>query len=71
MPERQDEKDRKKVELKIESFMRDPKQIFVEVQFGWQEPIVATSVTDFHIADRLKNLEDFIENRVHKFMERA
>lgn len=71
MPERQNEKDPKRVELKIESFIRDPKQIFVEVQFGWQDPIVATSIADFRIADRLKNLEDFIENRVHKFMERA
>lgn len=71
MPERPGEKDRKRVELKIESFIRDPKQIFVEVQFGWVDPVIATSVADFRIADRLKNLEGFIENKVHKFMERA
>lgn len=71
MPQRDSEEDPKKVEVKIESFLRDPKQIFVEVQFVWENPSEAFDVSDFHVAERLKNLESFIEHRVHKFMERS
>jgi hypothetical protein len=71
MPQRENEEDPKRVEVKIESFLRDPKQIFVEVQFVWENPSEGFSVSDFHVAERLKNLESFIENRVHKFMERS
>ena len=71
IPQPDTEEDPKKVEVKIESFLRDPKQIFVEVQFFWENPIEASNVSDFHVTERLKNLESFIENRVHKFMERS
>ena len=54
------------IELKIESFLRDTKKIFVETQLVWPEP--KPPGTDFASADKLNQANDYIENEVHAFM---
>jgi hypothetical protein len=71
MPQRYNEEDPKKVEVKIESFIREPKQVFIEVRFDWNNPVIVSDVSGFRVADRLNDLENFIENRVHEFMQGA
>jgi len=54
------------VELKIESFLRDTKRIFIETQLVWPEPRPPGS--DFAPADKLNQANQYIENKVHAFM---
>lgn len=62
----QGEQEATSVEVKIESFLRDTSQFFIEVLFSW--PQLAT--TELEPARRLQQVESFIEDKVHKFMER-
>jgi len=52
------------IEVKIESFLRDTKKIFVETQFSW--PAVISGPMD--PPERLKIVDDYIENRVIPFI---
>jgi hypothetical protein len=66
MPPQLGDPDSAQIELKIESWLRDPKKIFVEVQFLWHQPKPAG--TDFAPADRLNRADDYIKRQVHAFM---
>jgi hypothetical protein len=66
MPPAQGEQEPTAIEVKIESFLRDASQFFVEVLFSWSQPTTA----DFAPGRRLQQVEDFIEDKVHKFMEK-
>ena len=69
MPHRDDEEDPKEVELRIESYLQDSKQVFVEARFTWLNPTVVHDTLNFRATERLGTIEDFIENQVHQFME--
>lgn len=54
------------VEVKIESFLRDSRKIFVETQFMWPSP--QPPGAGFAVSDRLQQLNDYIENRLTAFI---
>lgn len=57
------------VEVKIESYLRDTKKIFVETQFAWPQPKPPGS--DFDPRIRLDQANNYILNQVHAFMEES
>ncbi|HKZ82643.1 MAG TPA: hypothetical protein VJ793_03185 [Anaerolineae bacterium] len=54
------------IEVKIESFLRDTKKMFVETQFTWPSPMPAG--TTFDPAFRLHQVDDYIEQQVLSFI---
>jgi len=66
MPPQPDDPEPVQIEVKIESFLRDAKKIFVEAQFTWPSPKPPGS--PFDPADRLEQVNEFIESRVVPFM---
>jgi hypothetical protein len=54
------------VEVKIESYLQDPKKVFVETQFMWPNPSPPGS--PFNAADRLHEVNNFITDQVHAFL---
>jgi len=53
------------IELKIESFLKDTKKMFIEVQFLWLQP---QTLKEFASTQRLNQVNDFIVNQVHAFL---
>lgn len=66
MPPQQDESESAQIELKIESFLQNPKKVFIEVQFVW--PLPKPPGDDFAPADRLNQANKYVENQVYAFM---
>ena len=66
MPPQPGDPEPTQVEVKIESFLRDTKKIFIETQFTWPAPKPPGS--DFASAARLNQANEYIENQVHAFM---
>ncbi len=66
MPPRADEPEPVQIEVKIESFLRDTKKIYVETQFTWPTPR-PPGVT-FDPQNRLKQVDAYIENEVILFI---
>lgn len=66
MPPRASDQDPVEVELKIESFLRDVTQMYLDVHFTWPAP----SLPGAEIApiDLLNQLEIFITNNALKFI---
>jgi hypothetical protein len=56
----------KQVEVKIESFLRDTKKIFVETQFTWPQP--STPGAPFDPSGRLRQVDSYVENEVVSFL---
>lgn len=54
------------IEVKIESFLRDTKKIFVETQFTWPSP--KPHGTTFDPESRLKQVNQYIEDQVISFI---
>jgi hypothetical protein len=54
------------IEVKIESFLRDTKKIFIETQFTWPQPM--TPGTPMDPEDRLNRVDEYIENNVFAFI---
>jgi hypothetical protein len=54
------------IELKIESFLRNTKKVFIETQFLWPGPKPPGAA--FSPEDRLRQVNEYIEKHVHAFM---
>ncbi len=54
------------IEVKIESFLRDTKKIFVETQFVWLVP--SAPGTQFDPVSRLRRVDDYVEHQVLAFI---
>lgn len=66
MPPRPDEERPCQIEVKIESFLRDTKKIFVETQFSWLAPLPAGVPMD--PPQRLKTIDDYVDSQVLSFI---
>ncbi|MGQ9625280.1 MAG: hypothetical protein ACUVV0_00030 [Anaerolineae bacterium] len=66
MPPRPDESEPVQIEVKIESFLRDTKKIYVETQFTWPHPMPPGVPLD--PSSRLKQVDNYIESKVISFM---
>ncbi len=55
------------IEVKIESFLQNPKKLFVETQHTW--PIPRTPGDDFEAASRLKQVDDYLGTQVISFIQ--
>lgn len=58
-----------RIELKIESFLRETKQVFIDVQFLWTKPRPLTGTHDFRTSEQLSAIDDFILRQVHRFWQ--
>lgn len=54
------------IEVKIESFLRDTRKIFVETQFTW--PVPSEPQSPFKIRDRIEKMNLYIESHVQAFI---
>lgn len=66
MPPTPGEQEPKQIEIKIESFLKDTKKMFVETQFTWPQPSPAGAPMD--PASKLKAVDDYVENQVESFI---
>lgn len=66
MPPRADDPEPVQIEVKIESFLRDTKKIYVETQFTWPAPRLPG--TPFDPESRLKQVDAYVENEVVSFI---
>jgi hypothetical protein len=57
------------IELRIESFLKDTKKLWVETQFKWPQPMPPGAPLD--PARRLKQINDYVDNEVCSFMSRG
>jgi len=56
------------VELRIESFMREPQKLLVQTIFNWVKPVVLGPGQGFEPARLLETVEDFAANQVWQFI---
>jgi len=54
------------IEVKIESFLRDTKKVFVETQFVWPSP--ASQAAQFDPVSRLRQVDEYVEHQVLSFI---
>ncbi len=54
------------IEVKIESFLRDTKKVFVETQFVW--PTAVSAPAQFDPVSRLRKVDDYVEHQVLSFV---
>jgi hypothetical protein len=68
MPPLPNESEPTQIEVKIESFLQDPKKIFIETQFAWPQP--ASPDTPLDPERRLNQVNEYIESEVKRFVMR-
>jgi len=56
------------IELRIESFLSEPRKLLVETTFTWPQPKVIASDDPFDVMDRLEALEAYATNEVWNFV---
>lgn len=66
MPPKKDERIPKQVEIKIESFLKDTRMIFVETQFVWLQPMVAGE--DFAPKQLLTEVDSYAQKEALNFI---
>lgn len=66
MPPLSDEHDPHQIEVKIESFLRDSKKVFVETQFTWASPTSQSAPLDSK--RRLEQVDRYVEDQVEAFI---
>lgn len=66
MPPQADDPDAVQMEVKIESFLRDTKKVFVETQFTWPTPRPPGAA--FNPRDRLQQVDAYVDNQVVSFI---
>jgi hypothetical protein len=66
MPPQTEEQEPVQIEVKIESFLRDTKKIYVETQFTWRQPMPPGASLD--PVSRLKQVNDYVEDKVISFI---
>lgn len=67
MPPQQSDPEPIKVEVKIESFLKDTKMIFIEALLAWPEP--KPPRTPFDPTGRLNQADEYVTTHIHSFME--
>lgn len=55
------------IEIKIESFLRDTRKLFVEAQFVWQ--MIGQSLAEFDLTERVDQVDSYIANEVVRFIQ--
>jgi hypothetical protein len=70
MPPLKEDEQPDQIEVKIESFLREPKKMFVETIFVWPKPTLLTDETNFDTAARLRTVEQYATQEVCSFIER-
>ncbi|MBN2456130.1 MAG: hypothetical protein JXB29_06295 [Sedimentisphaerales bacterium] len=68
MPAARDEQDPVQIEIKIESFLREPRKMFIETIFAWPKPRVLPADGKFDPQQRLGDVEDYATSRVCDFL---
>lgn len=66
VPEAEDELDLPQIEIKIESYLRNARLIFVETQFVWPQPKLQG--TGFDVASRMQLLNNYERQQVQGFV---
>jgi hypothetical protein len=66
MPPLADEPNPHQIEVKIESFLRDSKKVFVETQFTWTVPTQPSAPWD--AKERLAQVDRYVEDQVETFI---
>jgi len=66
MPPVPNEPEPTEIEVKIESYLRNPRMMFVEVQFKWPQPTPPGE--EFDPTKRLQEVNSYIENQVMSFI---
>lgn len=66
MPPVPSEQEPTQIEVKIESFLRDTKKMFVETQFTWPQPSPVGASLD--PTPKLKTVDEYVENQVESFI---
>lgn len=66
MPPIQGQNDSAQIEVKIESYLQDHRQIFVEVDFKWHQPKLPGA--SFEPTERLEAVNAYLENQVIAFI---
>ncbi|MBE0537022.1 MAG: hypothetical protein IH624_15265 [Phycisphaerae bacterium] len=56
------------IEIRIESFLREPRKLLVETTFAWPQPKVLAKDDAFDIPQRLESLETYAVNEVWTFV---
>lgn len=68
MPPTKQEPEPLQIELRIESYFRNPKQMFVETAFTWPKSQSMTVEDNFEIDKKLKSLQNYSLNEVWDFL---
>jgi len=71
MPTVKDHEEPLQIEVKIESFLRESKKIFIETLFLWPKPRLLVPDAKFDPEFRLKNVEDYAVTKVCDFILQA
>ncbi len=66
MPPRPEDPEPVQIEVKIESFLRDTRKMFVETQFVWPSPKAPGA--PFEIKERLHQVDRYVEDNVEMFI---
>ena len=56
------------IELRIESFLREPRKLFIETAFVWPKPLLLQKDQKFDPESRLISLEQYATNEVWTFL---
>ncbi|MHC4478184.1 MAG: hypothetical protein ACYTEL_21300 [Planctomycetota bacterium] len=71
MPPMKEDKEPVQIEVKIESFLRGPKKMFVETVFVWPKPRLLTDETSFDTGVCLRTVEKYATEEVCRFIEQG
>ena len=67
-PHASESQEPRSAEIRIESFLREQRQLFIETSFVWPQPVVLQNEQAFEPGDQLGSLEDFASNEVWAFL---
>jgi len=70
MPAAKDEKEPLQIEVKIESFLRQPKKLFTETILLWPKPRLLGENEGFDAGLRLQRVEEYATSEVCNFIQR-
>lgn len=69
-PHQIDQEEPRSIEIKIESFLREPAKLLVETTFVWPKPGLITKDKNFETIEKLQALEEYAANEVWNFLTR-
>jgi hypothetical protein len=71
MPPLKEDTEPVQIEIKIESFLREPKKMFVETFFLWPQPRLLAENTGFDVEARLKSVEKYATTNLCDFIAQS